>query len=104
MPEGGHREALPTRLVEHPVEIALVLPVRPALHHVPQVDDESVLNGGNGDPLFRGGVIDLKTMLSGVLQQDGEASVVGVRTGAEDPGVSEGVFGVAEEFEEPGHG
>ena len=101
MPESGDGVPFPTRFVDDPVQIALVLASRPFLEHVSQVDHEFIFDRRNEDPFLFGLMPHLKAILAGILQQYGDATVIRVLRATELSWIFKGVLRIADELDKP---
>jgi hypothetical protein len=65
--------------IHNPTQRTPVLAFRPLLKQIPNIHDQNIFFRGNWDPGVGAWVEDLKAVVIGLLEQDGDAAEVGVR-------------------------
>ena len=83
MPKRSTRQPLALRFINDPVPRTLIRALGPPLNHVPAVDDVHIFQRWNMNPLLPILVPHFQTMLARLLEQDCDATEVGMGPDAE---------------------
>jgi hypothetical protein len=101
MPKCQHRVSLSTDLVDNAMGVTFLHAAGLSLDQIAQIDHEFIFERWKLDPLVRGGVPDLQTILTRLQQKNGQTAVVGMLTSPELVFVCKSVWWIFEKFEEP---
>ena len=101
MPKGRNRVSLTTNFVDDSVKCTLIHTSCPSLDQVTQIYDKFVFECGELDPLMCSRVPDFQAILARLLEEDGQATIVGMLARNNLSLVCKGVRWIFEKLEKP---